>query len=459
MGLAWKDYDEKKQAEVMSFCDDYMAFLSEAKTERRFVQLAIEKAEAAGYRNIEEIIQKKEPLHPQEKVYMNQMNKAVALMQIGDDPLEDGMNILGAHIDSPRLDLKQHPLYEEGDLAYFDTHYYGGVKKYQWVTIPLAIYGVVVLKNGQTIDVAIGDKEEDPVFVISDLLIHLASKQMNKKADQVVEGESLNVTIGSIPLADGKEDPVKAHILQILKTNYGFEEEDFISAELEVVPAGKARSCGLDKSLILAYGQDDKVCAYSSLRAMLEDRHLQRTAACLLVDKEEVGSQGATGMQSQFFEDFVAEVLYALGKDSNLAVRRTLLHSAMLSSDVCAAHDPNYADVSSPNDNQPKFGYGLAFNKYTGARGKSGCNDANAEYIAQLRAVMEKGNVHWQTGELGKVDAGGGGTIAYILANYGMRVIDCGVPLHNMHAPHEVSSKADVYEAYRGYKAFIEFMR
>lgn len=302
MGLAWKDYDEKKQAEVMSFCDDYMAFLSEAKTERRFVQLAIEKAEAAGYRNIEEIIQKKEPLHPQEKVYMNQMNKAVALMQIGDDPLEDGMNILGAHIDSPRLDLKQHPLYEEGDLAYFDTHYYGGVKKYQWVTIPLAIYGVVVLKNGQTIDVAIGDKEEDPVFVISDLLIHLASKQMNKKADQVVEGESLNVTIGSIPLADGKEDPVKAHILQILKTNYGFEEEDFISAELEVVPAGKARSCGLDKSLILAYGQDDKVCAYSSLRAMLEDRHLQRTAACLLVDKEEVGSQGATGMQSQFFE-------------------------------------------------------------------------------------------------------------------------------------------------------------
>lgn len=459
MGLAWKDYSEKTMSEVMAFNDEYMTFLSQAKTERRFVQKAIALAKEAGYRDIDQIIRNKESLHPQDKVYINQMNKAVALMQIGDAPLEEGMNILGAHIDSPRLDLKQHPVYEEGNLAYFDTHYYGGVKKYQWVTIPLAIYGVVVLKSGQTIDIEIGDKENDPVFVISDLLIHLASKQMSKKANEVIEGESLNVTIGSIPLADTKDEPVKAHILQILKETYGFEEEDFISAELEVVPAGKARSCGLDKSLVLGYGQDDKVCAYTSLRAMLENRHLERTAVCLLVDKEEVGSQGATGMQSQFFENFVAEVMYALGNDSNLAVRRALIHSAMLSSDVCAAHDPNYADVSSPNENQPKFGYGLAFNKYTGARGKSGCNDANAEYIAQLRAVMDKGHVHWQTGELGKVDAGGGGTIAYILANYGMRVIDCGVPLHNMHAPHEISSKADVYEAYQGYKAFIEYMK
>ena len=380
-------------------------------------------------------------------------------MHIGNEPLEQGMNILGAHIDSPRLDLKQHPLYEEGDLAFFDTHYYGGVKKYQWVTIPLAIYGVVVLKSGKVIDIEIGDKEDDPVFVISDLLIHLASKQMEKKATTVITGESLNVTVGSIPLKGEKTQAVKANILALLKDKYGFEEEDFISAELEVVPAGKARSCGLDSSLILGYGHDDKVCAYTSLQAMLEAKDLERTAVCLLVDKEEVGSQGATGMQSKFFENFVAEVLYAMGAGQDIQCKRAMLHSAMLSSDVCAAHDPNYADVSSPNDNMPKFGYGLAFNKYTGARGKSGCNDANAEYIAQLRAVMDQENVHWQTGELGKVDAGGGGTIAYILANYGMRVIDCGVPLHNMHAPHEIASKADVYEAYKGYKAFIKNMK
>lgn len=459
MSLAWQDYTETQFQEVMDFAQEYMDFLSKGKTERRFLKLAIEKAEAAGYRNIEEIIKNKETLHPQDKVYMNQMNKSIALMHIGNEPLEQGMNILGAHIDSPRLDLKQHPLYEEGDLAFFDTHYYGGVKKYQWVTIPLAIYGVVVLKSGKVIDIEIGDKEDDPVFVISDLLIHLASKQMEKKATTVITGESLNVTVGSIPLKGEKTQAVKANILALLKDKYGFEEEDFISAELEVVPAGKARSCGLDSSLILGYGHDDKVCAYTSLQAMLEAKDLERTAVCLLVDKEEVGSQGATGMQSKFFENFVAEVLYAMGEGQDIQCKRTMLHSAMLSSDVCAAHDPNYADVSSPNDNMPKFGYGLAFNKYTGARGKSGCNDANAEYIAQLRAVMDQENVHWQTGELGKVDAGGGGTIAYILANYGMRVIDCGVPLHNMHAPHEIASKADVYEAYKGYKAFIKNMK
>mgnify|MGYP002569565310 FL=1 len=459
MSLAWQDYTEAQFQEVMDFAQEYMDFLSKGKTERRFLKLAIEKAEAAGYRNIEEIIKNKETLHPQDKVYMNQMNKSIALMHIGNEPLEQGMNILGAHIDSPRLDLKQHPLYEEGDLAFFDTHYYGGVKKYQWVTIPLAIYGVVVLKSGKVIDIEIGDKEDDPVFVISDLLIHLASKQMEKKATTVITGESLNVTVGSIPLKGEKTQAVKANILALLKDKYGFEEEDFISAELEVVPAGKARSCGLDSSLILGYGHDDKVCAYTSLQAMLEAKDLERTAVCLLVDKEEVGSQGATGMQSKFFENFVAEVLYAMGAGQDIQCKRAMLHSAMLSSDVCAAHDPNYADVSSPNDNMPKFGYGLAFNKYTGARGKSGCNDANAEYIAQLRAVMDQENVHWQTGELGKVDVGGGGTIAYILANYGMRVIDCGVPLHNMHAPHEIASKADVYEAYKGYKAFIKNMK
>lgn len=459
MSLAWQDYTEAQFQEVMDFAQEYMDFLSKGKTERRFLKLAIEKAEAAGYRNIEEIIKNKETLHPQDKVYMNQMNKSIALMHIGNEPLEQGMNILGAHIDSPRLDLKQHPLYEEGDLAFFDTHYYGGVKKYQWVTIPLAIYGVVVLKSGKVIDIEIGDKEDDPVFVISDLLIHLASKQMEKKATTVITGESLNVTVGSIPLKGEKTQAVKANILALLKDKYGFEEEDFISAELEVVPAGKARSCGLDSSLILGYGHDDKVCAYTSLQAMLEAKDLERTAVCLLVDKEEVGSQGATGMQSKFFENFVAEVLYAMGAGQDIQCKRAMLHSAMLSSDVCAAHDPNYADISSPNDNMPKFGYGLAFNKYTGARGKSGCNDANAEYIAQLRAVMDQENVHWQTGELGKVDAGGGGTIAYILANYGMRVIDCGVPLHNMHAPHEIASKADVYEAYKGYKAFIKNMK
>ena len=459
MSLAWNDYSEEQFQEVMDFAEDYMDFLSKGKTERRFLKLAIEKAEAAGYRNIEDVIASGDCLHAQDKVYMNQMNKSIALMHIGDEAIEKGMNILGAHIDSPRLDLKQHPLYEEGDLAFFDTHYYGGVKKYQWVTIPLAIYGVVVLKDGTSIDIAIGDDEKDPVFVISDLLIHLASKQMDKKASTVITGESLNVTVGSIPLKGEKTKPVKANILTLLKEKYGFEEEDFISAELEVVPAGKARSCGLDSSLILGYGHDDKVCAYTSLQAILEAKNLKKTAVCLLVDKEEVGSQGATGMQSQFFEDFVAEVINAMGTYSEIQLKRAMLHSAMLSSDVCAAHDPNYADVSSPNENMPKFGYGLAFNKYTGARGKSGCNDANAEYIAQLRSVMDSNSVHWQTGELGKVDAGGGGTIAYILANYGMRVIDCGVPLHNMHAPHEIASKADVYEAYLGYKAFIKDMK
>lgn len=459
MGVAWEHYDQGTVKKVMDFSDDYMTFISAAKTERRFLKKAVALAEKAGYKNIKDVIASDGVLHPQDKVYMNQMNKSIVLMKIGNEPLEKGMNILGAHIDSPRLDLKQHPLYEDGEIAFFDTHYYGGVKKYQWTTIPLAMYGVVVLKSGEVIDIEIGDQEEDPVFVISDLLIHLAQDQMKKEASAVIEGESLNVTVGSIPMADASNDAVKENILFILKSKYGFEEADFISAELEVVPAGRARSCGLDASLVLAYGHDDKVCAYTSLKAILDCGEVEKTAVCLLVDKEEVGSQGATGMQSRFFEDFVAEVINASEPYSDLKVKRALLHSSMLSSDVCAAHDPNYSDVSSPNENQPRFGYGLAFNKYTGARGKSGCNDANAEYVAALRAVMDDHEVHWQTGELGKVDAGGGGTIAYILANYGMNVIDCGVPLHNMHAPFELASKADVYEAYKGYRAFIKDMK
>ena len=456
---AWETYSQPTIKKVMDFSEGYMDFLSEAKTERLAADRIEQMAQAAGYINIEEVISKKKKLKAQDKVYIKYMNKSICMMHIGSDPIEEGMNILGAHIDSPRLDLKQRPLYEDSHIAYFDTHYYGGVKKYQWVTIPLAIHGVVCLKTGKTVNISIGEDAQDPVFVISDLLIHLSDAQMKKNAAKVVEGETLNVTVGSIPLKGEKNDAVKANMLKLLNQKYGFEEDDFVSAELEVVPAGLARSCGLDSSFVLGYGHDDRVCAYSSLMAQLEAKNVKRSAVTLLVDKEEVGSQGATGMQSQFFETFVAEVMNALGQYNELSLKRALQNSAMLSSDVCAAHDPNYADVSSPNNNMPEFGCGITFNKYTGARGKSGCNDANAEYIAELRAAMDAEKVIWQTGELGKVDAGGGGTIAYILANYGMRVIDCGVPLHNMHAPHELANKADIYEAYKGYKAFLTRMK
>ena len=456
---AWKTYTQDTIQQVMDFSQGYIDFLSYAKTERLAASRMEEMAIQAGYIDIEEVIEKKITLKPQDKVYIKYMNKSLCLMHIGNEPLEKGLNILGAHIDSPRLDLKQHPLYEDSNIAYFDTHYYGGVKKYQWVTIPLAIHGVICLKNGETISLSIGEEESDPVFVISDLLIHLSSQQMEKTAAKVVEGETLNVTVGSIPLKGEETNAIKANILKIIKEKYGFEEDDFISAELEVVPSGKARSCGLDSSFVLGYGHDDRVCAYTSLIAQLEAKELERSAVCLLVDKEEVGSQGATGMQSRFFETFLAEVMNSLGIYNELALKRTLQNSSMLSSDVCAAHDPNYADVSSPNDNMPTFASGMALNKYTGARGKSGSNDANAEYIAQLRNEMDSEGVISQTGELGKVDAGGGGTIAYILANYGMRVIDCGVPLHNMHAPYELANKADIYETYKGYKAFLKRMK
>lgn len=452
----WETYEEQEMKEVFALAEDYKRFISENKTERACVKSAVAMAEARGYRDLREVIRRQETLRPQDKVYLTMMEKSIVLFHLGDRPLEEGMHILGAHIDSPRLDLKQNPVYENTELAYLDTHYYGGIKKYQWVTLPLALHGVIVKKDGTSVDVCIGEKEDDPVFVISDLLIHLSNDQMQKKAASVIEGEDLNVTFGSMPLKEEEKDKVKANVLKLLKERYDVEESDLVSAEIEVVPAGKARDLGIDRSMVIGYGQDDRVCAYTSLVALLEMENVEKTAVCLLVDKEEVGSQGATGMQSCFFENALAEVMDRMGIYSELKVRRALQHSKMLSSDVSAAYDPNYAGVMETN-NCAYFGKGLVFNKYTGARGKSGCNDANAEYMAELRAVMEKGNVAYQTSELGKVDQGGGGTIAYILANYGMEVIDSGVALHNMHAPWEVSSKADIYEAKKGYLAFLKY--
>lgn len=452
----WETYEEQEMKEVFALAEDYKRFISENKTERACVKSAVAMAEARGYRDLREVIRRQETLKPQDKVYLTMMEKSIVLFHLGDRPLEEGMHILGAHIDSPRLDLKQNPVYENTELAYLDTHYYGGIKKYQWVTLPLALHGVIVKKDGTSVDVCIGEKEDDPVFVISDLLIHLSNDQMQKKAASVIEGEDLNVTFGSMPLKEEEKDKVKANVLKLLKERYDVEESDLVSAEIEVVPAGKARDLGIDRSMVIGYGQDDRVCAYTSLAALLEMENVEKTAVCLLVDKEEVGSQGATGMQSCFFENALAEVMDRMGIYSELKVRRALQHSKMLSSDVSAAYDPNYAGVMETN-NCAYFGKGLVFNKYTGARGKSGCNDANAEYMAELRAVMEKGNVAYQTSELGKVDQGGGGTIAYILANYGMEVIDSGVALHNMHAPWEVSSKADIYEAKKGYLAFLKY--
>lgn len=452
----WETYEEQEMKEVFALAEDYKRFISENKTERACVKSAVAMAEARGYRDLREVIRRQETLKSQDKVYLTMMEKSIVLFHLGDRPLEEGMHILGAHIDSPRLDLKQNPVYENTELAYLDTHYYGGIKKYQWVTLPLALHGVIVKKDGTSVDVCIGEKEDDPVFVISDLLIHLSNDQMQKKAASVIEGEDLNVTFGSMPLKEEEKDKVKANVLKLLKERYDVEESDLVSAEIEVVPAGKARDLGIDRSMVIGYGQDDRVCAYTSLVALLEMENVEKTAVCLLVDKEEVGSQGATGMQSCFFENALAEVMDRMGIYSELKVRRALQHSKMLSSDVSAAYDPNYAGVMETN-NCAYFGKGLVFNKYTGARGKSGCNDANAEYMAELRAVMEKGNVAYQTSELGKVDQGGGGTIAYILANYGMEVIDSGVALHNMHAPWEVSSKADIYEAKKGYLAFLKY--
>lgn len=450
---AWKKYEDK--SEIFAFCEDYRKFISDCKTERECVAWMVRKARNAGFKSLDDIVEAGTELKAGDKVYADNMGKALALFVIGEEPMEKGMRILGAHVDSPRLDLKQNPLYEEAEQALLDTHYYGGVKKYQWVTLPMALHGVVVKKDGTVLPIVIGEDAEDPVVGISDLLVHLSGKQMEKNAREVIEGESLNVLVGSIPLEGVETEAVKAQILSILKEKYQVEEEDFISAELEVVPAGAARDFGLDRSMLMAYGHDDRVCAYPSFEAIAAAEKVKYTSVCLLVDKEEIGSVGATGMQSRFFENTVAEVMNACGQYSELLVRRALKNSRMLSSDVSAAFDPNYPEVMEKK-NSAYLGHGITFNKYTGSRGKSGSNDANPEYIAQLRHIMDENNVSFQTAELGKVDAGGGGTIAYILANYNMEVIDCGVPVLNMHSPWEIASKVDIYEAYQGYLAFLK---
>lgn len=451
---AWKRYSESDLEKIEKINKDYRNFLDTGKTERECVAESVRLAREAGYRNLADIIQNGENLKAGDKVYIAYMGKSIVLFHIGSRPIEQGMNILGAHIDSPRIDIKQNPLYEDTEIAYLDTHYYGGIKKYQWVTIPLAIHGVVVKKDGTILNIVIGEDENDPVVFISDLLIHLAQTQLEKKGAKVIEGEDLNIIIGNIPLKDEEKDAVKKNMIRLIKEKYDFEEEDFISAELEVVPAGKAREAGIDRSMIMAYGQDDRSCAYTSLIAMLEKQEVETTACVLLVDKEEIGSVGATGMQSKFFENTLAELLDRMGIYSELTLRRVLANSKMLSSDVSAAFDPTYASVFEKK-NAAYFSKGIVINKFTGSRGKSGSNDANAEYIGEIRRIFDKYDVAYQTAELGKVDQGGGGTIAYIMALYGMNVIDSGVAVLNMHAPYEVVSKADIYEAVKAYVAFI----
>lgn len=459
---AWLKYTGEKKAEVFDFAEGYRKFISECKTERECANALYQDAKKAGFRDLDDLIASGETLKAGDRVIANNMGKGLAMFVLGEKDMSQGMNILGAHIDSPRLDLKQVPLYEDTEMAMLDTHYYGGIKKYQWVTLPLALHGVICKKDGTTVKVSIGDKPEDPVFGVSDLLIHLAGEQMEKKAVKVIEGENLNLLIGSIPVDTDKgesekevKEKVKANILSLLAKEYQVEEEDFLSAEIEVVPAGAARDYGFDRSMIMGYGHDDRVCAYPSYQAMLEVKIPEYTSVCLLVDKEEIGSVGASGMQSRFFENCVAEVMNLAGTYSELALRRALRNSKVLSSDVSAAFDPNFPSVMEKK-NSAFFGHGLVFNKYTGARGKSGSNDANAEYMARLRNIMDTNEVAFQTAELGKVDQGGGGTIAYILGNYGMNVIDSGVAVLNMHAPWEIISKVDLYEAYRGYVAFLK---
>ena len=457
---AWKDYTAEQLDELHYLCEGYKAYISDNKTERECCAAAVSLAEEAGYADLAAKIAAGEALKPGDKVYAVNRGKALMLVNMGTDPLEQGVNILGAHIDSPRLDVKQNPLEEKSDLLTLDTHYYGGIKKYQWVTVPLAIHGVVAKKDGTVVPVAVGEDPEDPVFCVSDLLIHLAGEQLTKEASKVIEGEMLDVLVGGRPVCvkEGEEsedkDLVKRGVLAILEEQLGIDEEDLLSAELEVVPAGAARDLGFDRSMILGYGQDDRSCAYTSLVAQLDVKEVKRTSVCLLVDKEEIGSVGATGMRSRFFEDTLAEVLELAGVHGELALRRCLRESDMLSSDVSAGFDPTFASAFEAK-NASYLGRGLTFNKFTGGRGKSGSNDADAEYVAKVRRVMDEGGVHFQTAELGRVDVGGGGTIAYILALYGMSVIDCGVPVLSMHAPWEITSKADIYEAYRGYCSFL----
>ena len=459
---AWLTYSDADMQDLETVAKKYRHFLNVGKTERECITQIVKEAEEAGYVSLEEKVKNGEDLKAGDKVYQVGMQKIIALYHIGEDDLAEGMNILCAHIDSPRLDIKQNPLYEDTDLAYLDTHYYGGVKKYQWVALPMAMHGVIAKKDGTVVNVTIGEDEDDPVVYITDLLIHLAGQQMAKKASEAVEGEKLDILIGSQPLKDlpddKKKEAVKENVLRILNEKYGVEEEDFLSAELEIVPSGKSRDCGFDRSMILGYGQDDKVCALTSLFAMLEAENPERTGCCILADKEEIGNMGATGMQSSFFEDMVAEVLALTGEDSPVKVRRVLRNSCMLSSDVSAAYDPLYPEVFEKK-NTAYFGRGLVLNKYTGSRGKNGTSDANAEYVAKVRNVFDNNHVAFQTAELGKVDQGGGGTIAYVMANKAMSVIDSGVAVLSMHAPYEVTSKSDIYEVYRGYKAFLKDMK
>ena len=448
---AWEKYSEEEFKLVMKFNDDYKDFLSKGKTERKCVELSVKEAEANGFKELSTY----SSLKKGDKVYVTNKNKNFAAFVIGEESIENGLRVLGAHIDSPRLDIKQNPLYEKNGFTLLDTHYYGGVKKYQWVTIPLALYGVVCKKDGTTINVEIGDDVNDPVVGISDLLIHLAGDQLQKTAAKVIEGEDLDLTLGNIPKKGAEKDKVKAYILDILKEKYNFEEEDFLSAEIEVVPAGPSRDYGLDKSMVAGYGHDDRVCAYTSLRAVLDAGECKYTTCAVLVDKEEVGSIGATGAQSKWFENVIAELI-ALQEDySDLKLRHALTNTKMLSSDVSAGFDPLYPSVND-SKNSAYFGNGIVFNKYTGARGKSGCNDCMPEFFADIRRVMDENDINFQTAELGKVDQGGGGTIAYILGNYNMNVVDAGVAVLNMHSPMEIVSKADVYEAYKAYKAFIK---
>lgn len=451
---AWNSYGKEELAKLEKLCKSYREFLDAGKTERECVKEIVKQVKKAGYEDIQDVIKEGKKLTKGSKVYAVWMNKTVALFNIGKKNIEKGMNILGAHIDSPRMDIKQIPLYEKEGFAYLDTHYYGGIKKYQWVTLPLAIHGVVARTDGEVVEVNIGEDKNDPVFCVTDLLIHLAGAQMEKKANKVIEGEELDILFASKPLKGKEKEAVKEQVLALLKKKYGIKEEDFISAELEIVPAGKARNCGIDESMIMAYGQDDRVCAYTSMVAMLEAEDVEKTTCCLLTDKEEIGSVGATGMQSHFFENTVAEIMNAMGCYNELALRRCLASSRMLSSDVSAGYDPTFASAFDKK-NAAVFGEGMVFNKFTGARGKSGSNDANAEYLAAIRKVMDDAGVYYQTAELGKVDVGGGGTIAYILSLYGMEVVDCGVAVLNMHAPWEITSKADIYETKKGYVAFL----
>ncbi len=486
----WAAADREKVQKIMAFAEDYKAFLDRAKTEREAVDIIVNEAEAKGYRELSTLVRAGESLKAGDKVYSVWMDKSIVLFRIGSERLENGMNILGAHVDSPRLDVKQNPLFEDGGFGYLDTHYYGGIKKYLYVATPLALHGVVVKKDGSTVLLSVGEDEDEPVFFISDLLIHLSHELMQKSADKVVEGEALDLIVGNRPFVIRKEEKpeeeeanadeytegqrraicaekeagkeakllsgaVRRGILAILYDEYGIEEDDFLSAELEIVPAGKARDAGFDRSMVIGYGQDDRVCAYPSFCAMDEAKEITRTACCILVDKEEIGSVGATGMRGRFFENCVAEVMALCGETGTLAVRRCLANSCMLSSDVTSAFDPVYASVFEKK-NAAFLGQGFALTKFTGARGKSGSNDANAEYLAHLRRIFEDRGIIFQTSELGRVDAGGGGTIAYILASYGMNVVDCGVPVMNMHALYEVTSKADIYELLQGYVAFLE---